>query len=82
MVEESIPDEKRIAEMKAVNPQYIPRNHRIQQAIDAWIDLQDRGPFDDLLAVTAHPFEDSINLSHLADPPKPQEVVRQTFCGT
>jgi uncharacterized protein YdiU (UPF0061 family) len=82
LVEEGIPDEKRVAEMKRVNPIFIPRNHRVQQAIDAWVDHQDRRPFDELLSVTAHPFEARTDLAEYSNPPEPQEVVLQTFCGT
>ena len=85
LVDEGIPDPERMAKMKRVNPQFIARNHRIQQAIDAWVDDQDRQPFDDLLSVTARPFEQATDLADLADyakPPQPDEVVHQTFCGT
>ena len=68
--------------MRAVNPAYIPRNHRVQQVIDAAMHDRDLGPLEDLLTVVAAPFEDHASLAGLAAPPRPEEVVRRTFCGT
>ena len=82
LAEQQVPDEQRRAKMKAVNPRFIPRNHRIQQAIDAWVRDRNRGPFDDLLSVLASPFEDDDEHAELATPPEPHELVHQTFCGT
>jgi uncharacterized protein YdiU (UPF0061 family) len=75
-------DGARRGAMRAVNPAYIPRNHRVQQAIDAATQRRDLGPLDDLLTVLAAPFEDHPELVALASPPRPEEVVQQTFCGT
>jgi uncharacterized protein YdiU (UPF0061 family) len=74
-------DAARRAAMRAVNPAYIPRNHRIQQAIDA-AEAGDYQPLDELLTVVASPFEDHPELTVYARPPKPDEVVQRTFCGT
>ncbi|RJS91791.1 YdiU family protein [Salinisphaera sp. Q1T1-3] len=71
----------RRAAMRAINPAYIPRNHRIQQTIDA-AEAGDYQPLEDLLTVVARPFEDHPDLAEYAQPPKPAEVVARTFCGT
>ena len=71
----------RRAAMRATNPAYIPRNHRIQQAIDA-AEAGNEQPLEDLLTVVARPFEDHPELADYARPPKPAEVVARTFCGT
>jgi uncharacterized protein YdiU (UPF0061 family) len=68
--------------MRAVNPAYIPRNHRVQQAIEAATQRRDLAPLDDLLTVLIAPFEDHPDLAALSSPPRPEEVVQQTFCGT
>jgi len=75
-------DEQRRAAMRATNPAYIPRNHRIQQAIDAATREQDFQPMEDLLRVISEPYADHPEMAHYAQPPKPDEVVRRTFCGT
>ncbi|WP_348765822.1 protein adenylyltransferase SelO [uncultured Salinisphaera sp.] len=81
LAEETRDDAARRAAMRAVNPAYIPRNHRIQQAIEAAED-GDYQPLEALLAVVARPFEDHPELADYARPPAPEEVVQRTFCGT
>ena len=67
--------------MAGVNPAYIPRNHRIEQMIDAAVQ-GDYGPFERLNAVLATPFETQDAADDLSRPPAPTEVVPATFCGT
>jgi uncharacterized protein YdiU (UPF0061 family) len=74
--------EERRAAMRAVNPAFIPRNHRIEAVIQAAVWNDDYAPFEELLAVLARPFEDQPEFAAYADPPKPEERVCQTFCGT
>ena len=68
--------------MRAVNPAFIPRNHRIEAVIDAAVERDDFSAFDELMAVLARPYEDQPELAHYEDPPEPHEQVSQTFCGT
>jgi uncharacterized protein YdiU (UPF0061 family) len=68
--------------MRAVNPAFIPRNHRVEAAIAAAQERSDFAPFEELLEVLRAPYEDRRAFAPYADPPKPEEVVRQTFCGT
>ena len=68
--------------MRAVNPAFIPRNHRIEAMIKAAVENADFAPFEELLAVLARPFDDQPGFEHLAVPPTEQERVRATFCGT
>jgi len=68
--------------MRAVNPAYIPRNHRVEAMIRAAVDRDDFGPFEDLLAVLSKPFEDEPAAAKYAEPPREEEKVHQTFCGT
>ncbi len=67
--------------MRAVNPACIPRNHRVQQAIDA-AQEGDLQPLERLLTVVSQPYEDHPGHEEYANPPAPEEEVRQTFCGT
>ena len=75
-------DDERREAMRNVNPAYIPRNHRVQQAIDAATLEEDLQPLEDLLGVVARPFEDHPDLAHYVRPPQPEEEVTRTFCGT
>lgn len=68
--------------MRAVNPAYIPRNHLVEAALNAAIERDDFGPFEQLLEVLARPFEERPGFELYAQPPKPEERVLQTFCGT
>jgi uncharacterized protein YdiU (UPF0061 family) len=81
-MEESITPQQRVAAMRGVNPAYIPRNHRVEAVIGAAQERGDFVPFEELLNVLAAPYEDRPELARYADPPNPDEVVRQTFCGT
>lgn len=69
------------ANMRAANPAYIPRNHRIEQMIAAALD-GDFAPFERLNDVLSRPFDDQPAFADLQAPPKPDEIVHQTFCGT
>jgi len=70
----------RPAAMRAVNPAFIPRNHRVQAVIDAGLE-GDFAPFEELLTVLAHPFDDQPQFARYAEPPLAHERVLQTFCG-
>ena len=68
--------------MYAVNPVYIPRNHLVEEAISAAEKHQDFEPFNSLVDILAKPFEFNQANARYATPPRPEQVVRQTFCGT
>jgi uncharacterized protein YdiU (UPF0061 family) len=70
------------AAMRAVNPAYIPRNHLVEEAIAAAVEREDLAPFETLLEVLARPFEEQPGRERHALPPRPEERVRATFCGT
>ena len=55
--EAKAPDE-RVELMHQANPAVIPRNHRIEQAIEAAVDQEDYGPFEKLLEVLSSPYEE------------------------
>ncbi len=74
--------EARHAAMRAVNPAYIPRNHNVEAALEAAIERDDLAPFEELLAVLSHPFDDQPSMARYAAPPAPSQRVHQTFCGT
>ncbi|MBZ9748198.1 YdiU family protein [Mesorhizobium sp. CO1-1-7] len=71
----------RRAVMHAVNPKFIPRNHRLEAMIQAALG-GDFTPFDEILRVVSHPFDEQPEMEGYADPPRPDERVLQTFCGT
>ncbi len=68
--------------MLATNPKYIARNHRVEAAIRAAVDRNDFAPFDDIMRVLARPFEAQAGMDGYAEPPRREERVLKTFCGT
>src|ERR1700716_346076 len=68
--------------MRAVNPAFIPRNHRVEAVIDAAVNRDDFALFEELLTVLSKPFEDQPALSGYAAPPQQHQRVLQTLCGT
>ena len=67
------------AAMDRVNPVYIPRNHRVEEALTA-ATAGDLGPFRTLLDVVARPFTPRPGLEEYAGPGDDTPYV--TYCGT
>ncbi|MBV8617057.1 MAG: YdiU family protein, partial [Acetobacteraceae bacterium] len=82
LAEEPLAPQARREAMRAVNPALIPRNHRVEAALEAAATRQDFGPFDELMEVLSRPYEDRPGFERYAAPPEPGERVYQTFCGT
>jgi uncharacterized protein YdiU (UPF0061 family) len=79
---ESDGDERRHALMQGANPALVPRNHRVEQVIQAAVSEGDFEPFETLVQALATPYSERPEHVHLAEPPRPEERVRETFCGT
>ena len=73
---------QRPAAMRRANPAFIPRNHLVEEAIVAAQDHGDFAPFERLLGVLAKPFDEQPAFGRYAEPPRPEQVVHKTFCGT
>ena len=67
--------------MQTANPVYIARNHRVEAALRA-ADTGDLDPFETLLKVIEQPFSARAAYAAFEAPPRPDEQVHQTFCGT
>ena len=68
--------------MRRNNPAVIPRNHLVEQALDAAVEGEDFDPFEQLLNVLTAPYEEPSKNSEYTKPPEPSDQVYQTFCGT
>ena len=44
--------------MRKVNPAVIPRNHNVEQALNAAVENLDYGPFEKLVEVLSSPYEE------------------------
>jgi uncharacterized protein YdiU (UPF0061 family) len=67
--------------MKSVNPVFIPRNHLIEEMINAALS-DDYAPFEALQSALATPFTPQPKYADLAKPPTQDQIVPATFCGT
>ncbi|KAG1650436.1 hypothetical protein GQR58_028020 [Nymphon striatum] len=79
--EEKRDDEARKAAMMAVNPAYIPRNHLVEEAL-AEAQKGNMAFAHKLMDALALPFEERDGFERYLLPPKPEEIVQNTFCGT
>ncbi len=74
---------QRARAMRAVNPVYIPRNHKVEEALNAAVEHGNYAPFENLLAVLQRPFDELKDLAAYAEPaPAHESAHYQTFCGT
>ncbi|WP_338597619.1 protein adenylyltransferase SelO [Clostridium baratii] len=67
--------------MKSSNPAVIPRNHRVEEALEA-AEKGDYSVMDKLLDVLINPFEYSKEQEEYAKLPKPSSCKYKTYCGT
>jgi serine/tyrosine/threonine adenylyltransferase len=69
------------AAMDRVNPVYIPRNHRVEEAL-AQAALGEMEPFHRLLDAVSRPFEERPGLKDHAGPAPAGSAPHITYCGT
>eukprot|EP01047_Picozoa_sp_COSAG01_P034886 COSAG01_NODE_2642_length_7323_cov_13.197121_4_plen_480_part_00 len=70
-----------IKQIKAVNPVIIPRNHQVEKALQDAL-AGDLAHFTFLLQASNRPYDDIEQYASLKQPPKKDQVVQATFCGT
>ena len=75
------PAESRIADMRGVNPIYIPRNHKVEDALNAAI-AGDFAPFETLLDLVKSPFTLRQDYDAFARPAPDAFGAYTTYCGT
>ncbi len=82
LAREPMTERTRVAAMNRVNPLYIPRNHKVEEALAAAVESQDLEPFETLLTVLARPFEEQPGHAGYAVPAPESFGSYKTFCGT
>jgi protein adenylyltransferase len=82
LAREPDPGRQRPRSMRRSNPAFIPRNHRVEQIIAAATERADLAPFEELLKVLTQPYQEQPGFEAYAAPPRPEERVLRTFCGT
>ena len=54
--------------MRRANPAFIPRNHRVEEALSAAVEHGDYTPFTSLLKILSRPFDDQPEFAAFAEP--------------
>jgi uncharacterized protein YdiU (UPF0061 family) len=80
--QEGISDEKIASSMNAVNPIYIPRNHKVEKALDAVVLDNNIAPFLKLHDILKSPYEEIKEFHEYEKPAKESSIRYKTFCGT
>lgn len=69
--------------MNQHNPVIIPRNHLVEEALNAAVKRHDLEPFNKLLEAVSNPFHAGSEHSAFTQPPPEEfDAVYKTFCGT
>ena len=68
--------------MRVNNPAIIARNHKVEEALSAAEEHGDFIRLNALLTALEKPYEDNAEFADYQQPPKREERVLQTFCGT
>ena len=79
---ERIEPGRRVAMMDKVNPIYIPRNHRVEEALSIAVEEGDLTEFKNLLSIVSEPFNEIAGREKYAGPAPKTNVPYRTFCGT
>jgi len=68
--------------MEAHNPAVIPRNYRVEEALEAAVERSDFSVMENLLDILSRPYQDLPNQSEYHLPPPLTQKPYRTFCGT
>lgn len=68
--------------MKSCNPRVIPRNHRVEEALEAAVKQGDYSVMEQLLHVFSRPYEYSLEQDEYSKIPNSSACPYRTYCGT
>lgn len=68
--------------MQSNNPAVIPRNYRVEEALDAAVEHGDYSVMERLLEVLSIPYAHRAEQDEYTKPPEPSTIPYRTFCGT
>ncbi|OEH93746.1 protein adenylyltransferase SelO [Bacillus solimangrovi] len=68
--------------MKNNNPAVIPRNHRVEAALEAAVERDDYSVMEQLLNMMSKPYSHTPEQAKYCTPPPPSTQAYQTYCGT
>ena len=70
------------AAMDKINPIYIPRNHKVEEALSMAVDHENLSAFKEMLSVVSAPYEEACDCTRFTEPAPTSSVPYKTFCGT
>ena len=73
--------EKSLKLMRSNNPLVIPRNHKVEEALEA-ANNGDLNPEKNLLKILEKPYKDKKEINEYQLPAPPSNKIYKTFCGT
>jgi serine/tyrosine/threonine adenylyltransferase len=82
LAREAMAPSVRVQAMQRANPAFIPRNHKVEEALSAAVERADYTPFETLLNILSHPFDDQPEFAAFAEPAPEGQGCYRTFCGT
>ncbi|PKM58279.1 MAG: YdiU family protein [Firmicutes bacterium HGW-Firmicutes-3] len=68
--------------MRDSNPAVIPRNHRVEEALEAAVRYKDYSVMERLLSVLSSPYAHKSDQTGYYTLPSPSDLPYQTYCGT
>ena len=81
LAENNHSSEESLKLMRSANPLVIPRNHKVEEALEA-ANNDDLNPMKNLLKVLEKPYENQKGISKYQSLAPPSDKKYQTFCGT
>src|SRR6516164_6686645 len=69
LLRETVTPLVRAQAMRRANPVFIPRNHRVEEALSAAVECGDYAPFATLLNILSRPFDNQPEFAAFAEPP-------------
>ena len=79
LAREAVAESDRAPAIRRANPAFIPRNHRVEEALSAAVEEGDYAPFETLLKILARPFDDQPEFAAYAEPPPEGQSHYRTF---
>lgn len=78
------PDSPKVSRqlMNTRNPSVIPRNHKVEEALEAAVERADFMPMENLMGFLSRPYQDPPEPAGYHLPAPPSEQPYRTFCGT
>ena len=71
-----------IINLKKTNPLIIPRNHVVEKIINEVINDNDFKKLDEFMCLLENPYNEYYGKENYINPPKDNEDIKNTFCGT